>query len=315
MKYGIIGTWRMSYEGISQEFDKLANGQTSAQTLINAICEVENNQYYKSVGYGGLPNENGIPEFDAAFMDGSTMQIGAIAGVKDLKNPVKLAYELSKDRFNIFLVGVGAQNDATKRGFEKVNMLTERAIKHYQNKLQLLRDNPTLTPYDGHDTVGMVCLDTSCNVSVATSTSGLFMKKEGRVGDSCLSGSGFYSNSEIGGASATGLGEDIMKGCLSYETVSNMKTMTPMAAAKKALKDFEDLMHKKNQIVGAISIVAMSKDGEWGIASNVEFTFVVCNQDIAPTIMICNIVEGKQEITEVTKDWLEAYQKRITKKL
>src|SRR5690606_10503834 len=122
-----------------------------------------------------------------------------------------------------------------------------------------------LSPYDGHDTVGMVALDSRNSMAAGTSTSGLFMKKRGRVGDSPLSGSGFYVDSEIGGATATGLGEDIMKGCVSYEIVRLMKEgYTPQGAADKAVAELNDLLIKKRKKAGDISVVCINNKGEFG---------------------------------------------------
>lgn len=100
-------------------------------------------------------------------------------------------------------------------------MLTERAMQHYRKRCRETLDKG-LSPYDGHDTVGIIGLDKQGSMSVATSTSGLFMKKRGRLGDSPIIGSGFYCDSETGAATATGVGEDLMKGCTSYEIVRRM---------------------------------------------------------------------------------------------
>ena len=116
-------------------------------------------------------------------------------------------------------------------------MLTDRARIHYKNRVKEVREME-LKPYSGHDTVGMVCLDESGKMVAATSTSGLFMKKQSRVGDSPIIGSGFYVDSKVGGASATGLGEDLMKGCISYEIVRLMaQGMHPQKACEKAVFD------------------------------------------------------------------------------
>ena len=219
--WGIIATWNMAYEGVKKAATVLTNEGSASDAAEEAIIAVENNPDYSSVGYGGLPNEEGMVELDAAYMDGDTFDIGAIAGVSNIKNPISVARKLSKDTFNIFLVGNGATKYAEKEGFELKNMLTPKASKAYTERVKEIYEK-NLSPYDGHDTVGMVALDTHGKMVSATSTSGLFMKKSGRIGDSALSGSGFYVDSEIGGASATGLGEDLMKGCVSYEIVRLM---------------------------------------------------------------------------------------------
>lgn len=316
-KFGIIATWRMSYEGISAIYPELKTGvMTASDAVVKAINAVEDYPFYKSVGYGGLPNEAGVLEMDAAYMNGDTFQIGAVAGVQDIKNPVTLARALSKEQFNSMLIGEGAVKYAQQHGFERVNMLTERAYKIWQKRLKEIYEN-NLNPYDGHDTVGMVSLDTTGSMQVATSTSGLFMKKTGRVGDSPISGSGFYADSSIGGATATGLGEDLMKGCLSYETVRLMgEGITPQQAVNQALFEFEAKLAKRNGKAGAMSLVCMNNEGEWGVATNVEFSFVVANATLEPTIYLA-YPDGKGGTTYsvATKEWLKAYQDRITKPL
>ncbi len=159
---------------------------------------VEDCPEYRSVGYGGLPNQECEVELDAAFMDGDSLSIGAVGGIKDFKNPISIARKLMDEEYNIFLVGLGAEKYAHKMGFERKNMLTEYSREQWQKKI-VENNKINSKPYDGHDTVGgVVGLDQNRKMAVATSTSGLFMKKVGRIGDSPLSGSGFYVDSEIG---------------------------------------------------------------------------------------------------------------------
>ncbi|MBB2478977.1 N(4)-(beta-N-acetylglucosaminyl)-L-asparaginase [Bacillus sp. APMAM] len=312
MKWGIIATWRMAYEGIMGAAEDLSQGLSAKDALENTIKAVEDYPFYKSVGYGGLPNEQGIVELDAAYMDGDNFNIGAVAGIQDVKNPISVARKLSNNRFNSFLVGSGATAYAQKNNFERVNMLTERAKKIWENRLEEMK-NSNLSPYDGHDTVGAVCLDKNKSMVAGTSSSGLFMKKQGRVGDSPLSGSGFYVDSEIGGATATGLGEDLMKGCLSYEIVRLMgEGLSPQAAADKAVYEFHDKLTKRKGKAGAFSLVCMNNKGEWGVATNVEFSFVVATDKESPKIYLANKGEGHTTIIEeASQEWLDAYEERI----
>ena len=214
MPWGIIATWRMAHEGIVVASEALKKAEKSGDAIESTIRSVEDYPYYKSVGFGGLPNAEGILEMDAAFMDGDTFKIGAVAGITDTKNPISVARKLSDEKFNSFRVGEGATKYAMLNRFERKNMLTDRAKRLWEKRIEEMAKN-NLSPYDGHDTIGAVCLDQQGSMTAGTSSSGLFMKKPGRVGDSPLSGSGFYVDSEIGGATATGLGEDLMKGCLS----------------------------------------------------------------------------------------------------
>ncbi|WP_283249472.1 isoaspartyl peptidase/L-asparaginase [Bacillus sp. FJAT-49736] len=113
-RWGMIATWVMSFDGVRKATEGLKNNMSAADALEKAIIEVENHPFYKSVGFGGLPNEHGIVELDAAFMDGDNFNIGAVAGIQDVKNPISVARKLSEQQFNRFLVGNGATAYAQK---------------------------------------------------------------------------------------------------------------------------------------------------------------------------------------------------------
>ena len=225
-------------------------------------------------------------------------------------NPVSIARMLSKEPVNNFLVGAGAEKYAHRHGFERKNMLTERAKIHYHNRVKETTENTELKPYSGHDTVGMVCLDDKGHMTAATSTSGLFMKHAGRVGDSPVSGSGFYVDSEVGGASATGLGEDVMKGCVSYEIVRLMKEgKTPQEACDIAVNTFDKELKKRRGKAGDMSLIAMNNKGEWGVTTNIEgFSFAVATENEEPTVYLVKFDENHKQYFEVaSKEWMDNY--------
>jgi isoaspartyl peptidase/L-asparaginase-like protein (Ntn-hydrolase superfamily) len=302
----------MAHDGVLYAKSLLENGGSVLDAVEGGVKKVEDYPFYKSVGYGGLPNERGILEMDAAFMDGNTLQIGAIAGVTDIANPVSVARKLSLERFNSFRVGQGANEYAMQAGFERKNMLTERAKQTWEKRLLDTKEQG-ITAYDGHDTVCFVGLDTSGHMASAVSTSGLFMKKAGRVGDSTISGSGFYVDSAVGGAAATGVGEDIMKGVLSYEITRLMSEgLEPQEACDRAVYSFDAKLKQRFGKAGTFSVVALNCRGAWGIATNCEFTFSVATEKEAPAIYIANPApEGKTQVEPVTQQWLDAYEKRI----
>ena len=315
--YGIIATWRMALEGITEAEHMLADGATAGDALETAIRAVEDFEYYKSVGYGGLPNEEMDVELDAAWMDGNDLSIGAVGAIKDFANPVSIARKLSKEPVNNFLVGAGADKYAARNGFERKNMLTERAKIHYHNRVidDMQKGNKELKPYAGHDTVGMVDLDKFGSMYAATSTSGLFMKRPGRVGDSPVCGSGFYADSKIGGASATGLGEDLMKGCISYEIVRLMSEgLTPQEACDKAVSRLDKELKERRGKAGDLSLIAMNNKGEWGCATNIEgFSFAVATENLEPTVYLVKFDENGKQYFEVASDeWMENYMKTRT---
>ncbi|MGN1182398.1 MAG: N(4)-(beta-N-acetylglucosaminyl)-L-asparaginase [Faecalibacillus sp.] len=308
--WGMIATWRMAVEGITEGSHILKNNGSAGDAIEVAIRAVEDFEYYKSVGYGGLPNEEMEVELDAAYMDGDTLDIGAVAAIKDFANPVSIARRLSKEKVNNVLVAEGAEKFAHKEGFERKNMLTDRAKIHYRNRVKEVREQE-IKPYAGHDTVGMVCLDVHGKMTAATSTSGLFMKKKGRVGDSPISGSGFYVDSQVGGASATGLGEDLMKGCISYEIVRLMKEgMHPQDACEKAVNELDAKLKERRGQAGDLSLIAMNHKGEWGVATNIEgFSFAVVTEKEEPTVYLTKNVDGHCIHEVASEEWLDQYMK------
>lgn len=311
--WGIIATWRMAFDGINAAARLLQKETSSDKAVIESVKMVEDYPFYKSVGYGGLPNEKGVVELDAAFMNGTTLAVGAVASVKDVANPILVAEKLSKERFNSFMVGDGAEEWAFANGFEKKPMLTGRAQQHYVKRCRETI-NRGLSPYMGHDTVGIAAVDMNGDICVGTSTSGLFMKRAGRVGDSPVSGSGFYADSDIGAATATGLGEDLMKGCVSYEIVRRMgEGMTPQEAAESTVNELEEKLIKRYGRAGDLSVVCINKEGDFGVATNIDsFSFSVATAKHDPAIYVCQR-EGKHtKYSVATQEWLDAYQARIT---
>lgn len=189
-------------------------------------------------------------------------------------------------------------------------MLTDRAKAHYRKRVKEMTQ--TLKPYSGHDTVGMVCLDEQGKMTAATSTSGLFMKKKGRVGDSPIAGSGFYADSKIGGASATGLGEDLMKGCISYEIVRLMgEGLHPQEACEQAVNRLERELRERRGEAGDLSLIAMNNQGQWGVATNIEgFSFAVATENQEPTVYLVNRQpDGHCTFEVASQEWMDNYMK------
>lgn len=305
----MIGTWRMALEGIEKGYQLLTNSGTSVDAVELAIKEVEDNPYFKSVGYGGLPNEHMEVELDAAMMNGDNFNIGAVGSIKDFANPISIAKRLSQETVNNFLVGAGAESFAHREGFERKNMLSDRAIIHYHNRIIELNEQE-LAPYNGHDTVGILGLDDFGTLVAGTSTSGLFMKKRGRLGDSPVIGSGLYADSEVGAATATGLGEDLMKGVTSYEIVRLMSEgNSPQRACELAVETLKHKLINKRGQAGDLSVVALNNKGEWGAATTIDnFSIVVASDELEPTVFrVSAIVEGKCVIERATEEWLEEY--------
>ena len=208
----------MCFAGVGDAQALLMGGAPAGDGVVRAITAVEDNPAYCSVGYGGLPDREGRVMTDAAFMDGTGLRMGAVMSAEGIKNPILAARLLCGRETNCLLAGHGAERFALEMGLEMRDMLTDSSRARWLDALAEGRKK--LTAYTGHDTVCVLALDREGHMAAGTSTSGLFMKDPGRVGDSPVIGSGFYCDDRFGAAAATGLGEDIMRGCLSYEIVS-----------------------------------------------------------------------------------------------
>lgn len=275
----IIGTWKMSSAGVFEAHDLLKGGASAGDAVIHAVTRVEDEPAFCSVGYGGLPDRDGHVMTDAAYMDGATLRMGAIASAENIKNPILAARLLCGRETNCLLAGHGAELFAIRHGLDMRDMRTEESMRRWR---QATQERPErLTAYTGHDTVCVLGLDAAGHLVAGVSTSGLFMKDPGRVGDSPIIGSGFYADDRYGAAAATGLGEDIMRGCLSYEVVSRMKHgQNPWEACQGALRELSARKIELGEDAGSISLIALAPDGSYGAATTLScFPFAAARGD------------------------------------
>ena len=244
---------------------------------------------------------------DASFMDGQTLRYGGLMAAENLQSPIDAARLLCGRETNCLLAGRGAEQFAISAGLPLRDMRTERAQKQWREAMQQEKDQEPLTAYRGHDTVCVLGLDGTGRMVSGTSTSGLFMKEPGRVGDSPIIGSGFYCDARYGAAAATGLGEDIMRGCLSYEIVSLMRRgASAQEACEEALAGLVSRKLEMGEDAGSISLIALAPDGTFG-ASTTEsvFPFVVGTED-GPKLYACRPMDDStMDIREATEEELE----------
>lgn len=308
MKGKMVSTWKMSYTGLCQGM-KLLEQSNIHDAIVHTIKNVEDNPDYESVGFGGLPNFDGEVELDAAYMNGDTLGVGGIISVKNIKNPIEVAYDLSKYKRNCILAGDGAMRYAKNRGFIFTDMLTEKATLRYQSEKKQEIDMELLEAYGGHDTVCVIGKDNHGTIACGVSTSGLFLKLPGRVGDSPIIGSGFYADSAIGAVAATGVGEDILKGCLSFAIIDRMKLgLDVQSACQSSLQDHIDNLSRRGYKVGSISVIAMDKNCNIGAATNKKaFPFVVGGMDDQCIIYVASNELGVMKVWKPDKFWLEKY--------
>ncbi|MBR2700836.1 MAG: N(4)-(beta-N-acetylglucosaminyl)-L-asparaginase [Erysipelotrichaceae bacterium] len=296
MIWAVISTWQMSYEGNVKAAEMLARGCKACDAVVEGASIVEDDPTRCSVGFSGLPDRDGHVTLDGGFMDGDTLKFGAVGCIEGFRSPIRIARKLSECEDSNFLVGEGAQQFARNNGFEERNNLTAESYQKYLAAKDKIRK---LTSYDGHDTVCYIAKDSHNSICTAVSTSGLFMKHHGRLGDSPVAGSGYYADSNSGGAAATGVGEDIIKGVLSFKAVYKMSLgKSAMEAAQETLDEFvgriEDCRH--------ISLIVLDKEGTFGVATNCTFPFVYASDECEPTLYLAKCVDGKTDIKEIPLD-------------
>ncbi len=267
----------------------LKAGGNAVDAVEKAANVIEVDPEDTSVGYGGLPNERGVVQLDASFMDGKTYSAGAVACLENIKTPSSVAKLVMQHTDHVLLVGAGALEFAKAWGFHEENLLTEKARKIWLRWKEELsptddwgvpehlpnirknesywKDFPDIEHHYG--TTNVLAIDSNGDIAGCTTTSGLSFKLNGRVGDSPIIGAGLYVDNEVGAAGATGRGEDVMKSCASYYMVLRMREgRTPQQACEDALKMIVEKYKKVNpDYFPGEKFVAINKSGETGCAT------------------------------------------------
>jgi N4-(beta-N-acetylglucosaminyl)-L-asparaginase len=225
----------------------------------------------QSVGYGGLPNEEGVVELDACVMAGPFHQCGAVAGLQKIKTPSSVARLVMERTDHILLVGEGAKKFALAFGFREENLLTEKSrLAWLKWKASLSKEDDWFEPgekkiYRPTGTINVLGLDDQGDLFGITTTSGLAFKIPGRVGDSPIIGAGLYLDNEIGAAGATGRGEEVIRTCGSFYAVSKMaQGLSPQAACEAACRRIIEVNRSKADF--NVKFIAVNKAGEIGCA-------------------------------------------------
>jgi N4-(beta-N-acetylglucosaminyl)-L-asparaginase len=260
----VIATWNTPL-AVETAAKVLENGG-SALDAVEQGCRIEEaNEKGQSVGKGGLPDRDGDVTLDACIMD-EKGNYGSVLAMKNIKHVISVARKVMEETPHVMLVGEGAQKFALSKGFEKENLLTEDSKKAWEKWKETSQYKPIIN-IENHDTIGMLAIDKAGNISGACTTSGLAYKMAGRVGDSPIIGGGLFVDNEIGGASATGLGEEVLKTVGSFLIVELMRQgKTPQEACEEAIgrivnkpgKDFKDFQ---------VGYIALNKQGEIGAYS------------------------------------------------
>jgi N4-(beta-N-acetylglucosaminyl)-L-asparaginase len=284
----VISTWDMGLDANVAAWDVLKKGGRALDAVEAGVRIPEADPNIQTVGYGGRPDRNGHVTLDACIMD-EHANIGSVACLEHIMHPISVARAVMEKTPHVMLVGEGALEFALSQGFKKTNLLTEKSEKEWKEWLKTSDYKPVVN-VENHDTIGMLALDANGNLSGACTTSGMGFKMSGRVGDSPIIGAGLYGDNEVGGATATGQGEEVIRIAGSHLVVELMRQgKSPEEACKEAVARILKLQRSrgKNPLDIQIGFLALSKTGEYGAYCLQDgFEYAVYSNDI-PNELFC----------------------------
>ena len=274
-------------DAVQEAYKILAKGGRALDAVEKGTNIIEVDPEDTSVGYGGLPNADGVVQLDASIMDGRTYSAGSVASLEGIKTPSSVARLVMEKTDHVMLVGPGALRFAKSFGYKEEDLMTERSRRMWLRWRENLNKDDDWGPpdhlrngnektaglYDGIEhytgTTNVLAVDSNGDIAGITSTSGLAWKIPGRVGDSPIIGAGLYVDNEVGAAGATGRGEDVIKSCASYFIVMQMRAgRSPQQACEDALQMIIDKYKKVNpDFIPGEKFVALNKAGDYGCAS------------------------------------------------
>ncbi len=261
----VLSTWRFGIEANAAAWEILSKNGRALDAVEAGVKIPEGDPNERSVGYGGRPDRDGKVTLDACIMD-EFSNIGSVACLEHIKHPISVARAVMEKTPHVMLVGKGALQFALSQGFKKENLLVEASEKEWKEWLKTSQYKP-IANVENHDTIGMIALDANGNLSGACTTSGMAFKMHGRVGDSPIIGAGLYVDNEIGAATATGHGEEVIRitGC--HLVVELMRQgLSPQKACEEAVMRIVKLTKNRGKELKDIQVgfIALNKKGEYG---------------------------------------------------
>ena len=279
----VVATWDSGMPVNAAAWEILSKNGKSLDAVEAGAIFIEN-QINCCVGLGGYPDRDGIVTLDSCIMD-EKANCGAVAGLERIKHPVSVARKVMENTPHVLLVGAGAQQFALENGFTlEPKQLSEDAQKAYTEWLKKSEYKPVINienskpgnshgPFapaffeDGnpnHDTMGLIALDNFSNLSGAATTSGMAYKIHGRVGDSPIIGAGLFVDNEVGAATSSGVGEELIRTCGTHTVVEYMRQgYSPAAACKKAVERIVKRDPQKAKEI-QVGFLALNKKGQYG---------------------------------------------------
>lgn len=285
----VIATWDFGVPANQAAWAVLARGGKALDAVEQGAQVPESDLANHSVGKGGYPDRDGHVTLDASIMDGDG-RCGAVACLENIAHPIRVARRVMEATPHVLLVGEGALQFAREQGFHEQNLLTPEAEKAWHEWLKTAKYRPVANSenldyrrsrpggHDNHDTIGMLAVDGHGRLAGACTTSGMAWKMRGRVGDSPIIGAGLYVDGEVGGATSTGVGEEVIRNAGSFLVVELMRQgRSPQEACEEAVRRIV-----KKRPDGAkemqVGFLALRRDGVVGAhAIQRGFTYAVCD--------------------------------------
>ncbi|MGZ3871392.1 MAG: N(4)-(beta-N-acetylglucosaminyl)-L-asparaginase [Mucilaginibacter sp.] len=274
----VLSTWDFGKTANVGAWNVLEKGGRALDAVEAGVKIPEADETNQTIGYGGLPDRDGYVTLDACIMD-ENYNCGSVMCLEDIVHPISVARLVMEKTPHIILAGEGALQFALANGFKRKNLLTEKSKKDWKEWLKTSKYNPEMNienrlydkkndPMPGgpknHDTIGMVAMDANGNISGACTTSGLAYKMHGRVGDSPVIGAGLYVDNEVGAASASGVGEEVIRIVGSHLVVELMRQdLKPEEACKKAVERIVQRGPERSKTI-QVAFIALNKQGQIG---------------------------------------------------
>ncbi|MBC3542339.1 N(4)-(beta-N-acetylglucosaminyl)-L-asparaginase [Rufibacter sediminis] len=257
----VISTWDHGMPANDAAWKILSQNGHALDAVEAGVRVPEGDPNVRTVGYGGFPDREGNVTLDACIMDKDS-NCGAVAYLQHIKHPISVARKVMEDTPHVMLVGDGALQFALSKGFQKENLLTPESEKDWKNWLKESKYKPVIN-IENHDTIGLLALDAHGNLAGACTTSGAAFKMKGRVGDSPIIGAGLFVDNEVGAATATGLGEAVIRMVGSHLVVELMRQgNSPEKACQLAV---ERIIRKQKDVKDLqVGFIAINKQGEYG---------------------------------------------------
>ena len=259
----VISTWIHGMEANAGAWSVLENGGAALDAVQKGVAVTESDMNNRSVGLAGRPDRDGHVTLDACIMDHDS-RCGSVAFLEDIQHPIDVARAIMDITPHVMLVGEGAQKWALENGFSKVDFEVPipEVQKDYENWL-IKSEYKTGVNVENHDTIGMLALDASGRMAGACTTSGMAYKIRGRVGDSPIIGAGLFIDGDVGGATATGVGEAMIRTAGASAVVESMRRG---ASPEEACYDIVQRILKKHPGVEGMQVgfLAMNVQGDYG---------------------------------------------------